>query len=966
MANLGKIFDSDVVKNIEQLTKELANSGVTQPVGTTAFTPQKLAVHAAVPNVPVFDATANFDATAQASVSIGASGDTVPAFDPDAGATAPNGSSYAQLVVTGNVSGGINAAVTNLPLAVSANAAAMFRYEHFVPAAATETRLDALARVLTTAQLPQFELLTQFVPGEISRFHGTFSVDLGAKAKYGTSFDVAQAVSLFNGLSAQLKAHVQYSIEASIGFSVFDDMFLAVGAAQTTKPGWVRVRIDRADRKAFTAGATFALQVNYDASSIGTALEKAFDMTPLPRVIDILTTAATTDIATLQHKVMERASDEVLEIIAGTGWKQKLASDAGVVNALNDIKKVVGLYNSVDTKVKQLWAGLLARTGLTPAALADVQATLTKIAALNPQNPNLTQFLSPAAAKELDLLESLSGKNIEQLLVSSNAAVEMAIATAVKLAQDVLRVINGTPQKVLDAIHHFEDQFGIKKAIDFLANNATSIEQLEAFGDSIIRKLVERAVGVAFNAIPAAAFTKVQTWAKALLAKWDALSNSLKNAAQKLKGQVGFSLALEFSRVSESSAMLDFEFDPANHDVTSAVEGLLPRGNVSRMLSVLNDLRKDNAGAFLIRDALIVSRHLRTGTTSLLLSFVGLSKVTATTFSESVVRVSNSGRQATFSGGFTQAVDIGPSGECSTWIATDASDGQLSLDPPYQNLSRSLHLTFAHHSKSSDEDQRKALQKLVSQLGFIPSTGAPGVSAANGTETLFAMNVVLGGAAVDAFVSDLDEKDWNRDYLNAARRFLDDSLFQENRFLASIGISASEAEAAVVSTPLWSATWLDTSTQKFVSDPDTKMLPILGKPANILTANNNFQPAFSELGQLIIRRRDGLEVLDDLKAAAAASSSGKPADLRALATKASRFFASTGLDLSQKPLFNFWFVIARLFRLAPAALQGANGIATFRVRPSASADLLPPTQWTLTPAQGVNPTTIAAQHLFPF
>ncbi|HEY4642371.1 MAG TPA: hypothetical protein VII75_13580 [Thermoanaerobaculia bacterium] len=962
MADLGKLFSSDVVKNIQQLQQDIQATGLTDTVGTGAFTPkQMLKVHAGSPQIDVHGAKANFDAQASAQVSIEAQGATIAPFDSSAALEPPANSSWALLEVKGTINGGIDAEEKRIPLSISAKAAASFTYDHYAPAADTDTRLAALAKLLTTANVPQLQPLSKLQPGEISSFQAALSIDLGLKAKYGSSFDIASTIGLFDGLSAQLKAHVQYSLEASLGWSVFDDMKFVVGRAQTTTPGWVRVRVERSDRKTFTAGAVFALQVDYDASSLADAVQKAFNMTPLRRVISVLQTAATVDFDTLKQTVSDRASEEVIGLIAGTNWKQKAASDPTIVAALADINKVVSAFNQVDTKVKQLWNGLLARLDLSPGT--PLRNAIEKIANLTPQS--LQQFLGGATGRELELLESLAGQNVEQLIIGSEAAIEGVIETASNLAKQLLRVINDTPASVMNAIQQFEQRFGLRSAIDFLAHNATSLDSIEAFGDSIIKEVISKAVGKAFDAIGTDEFAKVQAWAKKVIAQWDTLSAKLAAAAKFLKGQVGFNVSLEMSRVSEQSAVLDFEFDPADGTVTGAVQQQLS-ATVSKMLNALNDLRQDHSASLRIREALIISRHLRTGVASTFLSFVGLSKVTATQFDESIIRTDNTGREATFSGGFTQVGNFDATGECRTWIAAEASDGQisdtLSFAPPA--VSRSLNLTFAHHGVNSTAAQRSAIEKLLEQLGFMNAAGASAPNAATGTETIFAINISLGDDAVRTLVSNSDEDTWNRDYRNSAVRLLSDALF-DRRTLFNNGPRVADAEAGVIGTDLWTNTWTDTSQQKFVTNPLTAMLAINGKGLHVV-AGNTIIPPYLELKQLIIQRPNGLRKLPALKQAVENPAIGSIASLQTLASEASAFFAATSLDIAENPMFLIWFVVARLCRLGPGTLTSAKGAASFRVRPQPDAPFDDPQQWSLTQAVGIPITKFATDHVFPF
>src|SRR5205823_12979484 len=105
---------------------------------------------------------------------------------------APQGSSYAQLVIDGNLSGNVGGTIQPIPLTVSASAAPSCTYTHWITAAATEPRLAALTRLVATAQLPQFASLTTLLPGEATTFSATLQIDLGAQAKYGDSFDLAK------------------------------------------------------------------------------------------------------------------------------------------------------------------------------------------------------------------------------------------------------------------------------------------------------------------------------------------------------------------------------------------------------------------------------------------------------------------------------------------------------------------------------------------------------------------------------------------------------------------------------------------------------------------------------------------------------------------------------------------------------------------------------------------------------
>ncbi|HEX8252176.1 MAG TPA: hypothetical protein VF846_03425, partial [Thermoanaerobaculia bacterium] len=769
MKELGQILGT-----IKVAYDEVVNNPVLQPVGTTAYTLKNVSVDAQNTTLKVFDVPAKFEAGVTADVTILGAGATISPFDATSGATPPPNSSFAQIAVNGNLSAGASGNVA-VPLSFSAAAAAKVAYNHYVVAGKDEVRLAALTRLIASAQLPQLEPLATLGSGEASTFEATLSFDLGIKAKYGSSFDLAHTLSLFDGLSAQLTANVQYSIEASLGWSMFEEMNVAVGRVQQLDPNRVRVRIDRCRKNSFTLGATFALQIAYDASSIATVLEKAFDASPLPRALGVLKTVGSGNWTAIQASITDRAANELISLIAGTGWKQKAASSPEVKEALEAINKTVAIYNSIDDKVAQLWSELLLRVGVGPDT--DLRKTIDTIAALDPAKPNLQQFLSPEMQKDLQMLEALTGKSLEEMIVGSSATLQLAIKRAVKLAKQLQRVITETPTTVNNAIQKFAKDNGIQSAIQWIAANATSLDKIQQYGDAQITKIVTKAVGKAFSEISAQDLEKVQAWAQKLVDEWNDLSAKLTAAAKYLKGTLGFNVSLELSRVSEYSAVLDFEVDPANAAARNAVQQQLPSGSVRGMLAALAAIEADDHGnlPYTIREALVISRHLRTGVTTVLLSLLGwskLQKVTGTQFDESVLRTTTAGRIGSYSGGFTQTVAVdNATSECSVWIASEAND-DLDQDDQFDTVSRSFRLTFARRDASSSNSERAALQTLLSDLGFLVSTSASMSAIPAGAETVFALDIGLDESAIQTFLANDGQANWNIDYRNAAYRLL--------------------------------------------------------------------------------------------------------------------------------------------------------------------------------------------------
>lgn len=966
--SLGRIFTSNVANKIEVLFEEVQNSGVLDPVGTTAFDLKQVTLNAEKKDLKVFDLSADLGADSEAKLSILAAGTPIAPFDSSQSLTADSGKSFAQLHVDGKLSAGLSGNINSSPLELSASGAASFQYDHYIQVASTDTRVAALTRLITTAQLPQFEPLQSLAPGEVSKFQAALNLDLGLKGTFGKSFDVDQAIKLFEGLSAQFKASIRYSIQAALGWSLYDDMDLTVARAQTNNDGWLRIRIERSHKQSFTAGATFALQVDYDASSLADALEKAFEMTPLPRAIEILNTVSSMTWDQVKAAVTDKAATELIALLAGTGWKEKAADSPEVTEALAAINKTIGIYNSVDTKVQQLWSSLLLKVGVEPGS--DLRKSIDTIAALDPKSPNLQQFLSATAQKDLDLLESLTGKSIEQLLVGSNTGVEMAISRAVSLAKQLQRVITETPAKATAALQQFAENSGVKSVITWLAANATSLDAIQASGDAAIQKLVAKAVGKVLGSATPKDIQAVQDWAKKILAQWDALSAKLVAAAKFLKGSLGFNVSLEYSRVSEVSAVLDFEVDPDNAAAVKAVRTQLPSGSVQDMLAALENIRADANGTlpFTIRESILVSRHVRTGATSVLLSFFGLQdmqKVTGSRFEDSTIHVSDAGREATFSGGFVQAISTeAASSECGAWISIDATAKTLDLRDPYDEDTASLRLTFARKDNKADQEELGALQTLLIDLGFF-QTGTASLAAPDGAETSFTLDISLDDAAAKLFATNDGETNWNNDYRNAAYRLLRDDMITDR--LAAVNAPLGEVLGAVVKDARFGDVWTDSSLQKFVDEADTTGFSVNGKRLRILNDQNRVIPPYIPLQMMIVRRPRGLQELAQLGTALTAA--GKRAtDFQKVASRSAALFSDTSFPNWDNPMFNFWFVVARLVRLAKTTdvLKNATGLATFRFRTSSTAEFSAAAEWTLTKDIGVPVSVIEERQLFPF
>ena len=258
------------------------------------------------------------------------------------------------------------------------------------------------------------------------------------------------------------------------------------------------------------------------------------------------------------------------------------------------------------------------------------------------------------------------------------------------------------------------------------------------------------------------------------------------------------------------------------------------------------------------------------------------------------MRINNSGRTGTFSGGFVQAVTAGTRrASAGAWVVADAQDDRIDVNQPFATVARAMRLTFARRDTTSNAAEIGALQTLLGDLGFFATAGDM-LAAPDGAETTFAMDIVLDEKALAAFATDDGEENWNKDYRNAAYRLLRDDMITDT--LAAIGQPIGDVLATVVKSDLFAQTWTDTSGNEFTNRYATEKLQISGKTLQILDMNRRFIPPYIPIQMVIRRRSSGFGPLASLRNGLAASADRTSASLGKLSAGAAATFANTSLE----------------------------------------------------------------------
>lgn len=941
----------------------------------------------------VFDLPATFAADLTADLEIHGPDDEVALFEPDPELdklaaspkiTAAAGTSFADLCLRGSVEGGAGAKVPVKALTLSARAAAAktVRYRHLRPVAAEVRRFDAFRELLASSQLPQkvLDQTPDLVPQEAHVLEAWLRLDFGLAAAAGGEKLLSRMVELFDDTAAELKAHARFSFEASLGWSLYDAMQLAVGSFDVANPGWVRVRLQRRRRRELTLGAKLDLQVSYDlgTSALENLLERIFDLVPTPRLLDALRELdrlfTEGGAAAVKQRLSARAVAVVTDFIETEGWIDKLTADEDVRKLIDRSREIVQAYDELDAKVRDFWNTFLASARLGPGSQA--RRALQRVADLRGRSVEqvIDELVGGELNRALELIEAFGGEDLEGLVVGDPEAAQAALDQASRLAGQAVAFLDRVPDDFLARLRSFAARTGIAGTVAFLRRNLSSPDALrsalEQAVDQRVGGLVRRVTGKLLERIDDQDVARLAAWADKVLAafdRMDEIEGDIRNALARLKGEVGFSFGIEISRVSERSAVVDLEIDPSVKKLREALDEALGSGDAEALIQALPDMAvgedgEDAPPPFRLREAIFLSRRVRTGAFSSFISLFGettrrTSRIDAETVNLRQVDGGQLRRFGTYRGGLTRTLLAEGSKatangtDLGVWWRATASGPDGSPAARYTKVeSRSLRLGFCRRDHKTLPEERRAIDAMLADLGFLEEESDPKASSLPGAavNTQLSVDLRFDAAALDEVLRrEDDDEGWNRDFLNAARRTFADRLVTTEFQGARLGAVL----AALVEEPFFNDNWTDST--GFLSRGLNKpwKVEIDGRQVQdrwVLPAGGQTIIRLPALSEVIFNRRGAFQRLQ--KAAKSHHELGArplPEDLRT----AARLFANAMGKALQKqwdlPVSPLWLVLARLSRLAPQGLLTVRGIAVLRWKPTGAEDWNDPLVWRL-------------------
>ena len=842
-----------------------------------------------------------------------------------------------------------------------------FRYHHFLPVRKGAKRLEAFRDTIRGSRLqPTERMLRRIDRGEAHQYTAWLELDLKLGAVFGKQLSFDEVVELFDDLQAPVRAHVAASLKAGMGWSVYAESEITVAGLENH---WLRARMKRTRRRRFSIGATVDLRLDYDLAG------------PVEALLDyILELDATEDLFEGLQRIAdgqwerldERAVEAVMEWVDDSDWQAWPASSLERKGLVKLARKVVGSWEAFDAavqdRIRSLWAGVLDVTRLRQGGV--MREALERISEIDPANPDLDELFAPGADEVLELLETISGENLETLLVEKE--LDKKLATIRDAAAEILELADTLEQEALARFRKLKKKSRLEDVVDFLRRNASSPERLEnAIERAVrprIRRLVERLVGRVWAEIDPDDIARVQRFADKLrgfLDNREALEADLRARIARLRGTFGFSLSLELERISEKSALLDIEIDGRRDRVRDALLLGLRGGDLSAVLEELPDADADEGNAgdvdWRIREGLFTSRQVRSGTMALLTTLTGRQRNRSERVQETSIALGDGRREARYAAGYSRRLENDKlrSSEASVWWQASASGPGVQLGRKYTRVDHELRLRFARHDERTQPGEVSALDGLLNELGFAPGDASPvttavfkqmaaeseqqGEDLASGIplpelDSQFVLEASLPGDATERFLNfGSSHSAWEADYLDAAHRWYAERLIV-TRYQHAFPLG--DVLAAFIATDAFRRH--GNSQQGFLRKMrELQPIPVrLGpttvvrtRPVEGFAGQPQMTAPFHSLHSVIGKKRRAVfrrmsEAGKDTRAAV------KARDPRRLADAVgglSRGFKSTSASFWPNPAFLPWFVLSRVSH-EPELLEGVAGVATFRWR----------------------------------
>ncbi|NOZ94350.1 MAG: hypothetical protein GXP47_06380 [Acidobacteria bacterium] len=696
-------------------------------------------------------------------------------------------------------------------------------YKHVLPVSQDTTRKSALRSLIRTAALPEDIEPRKLKRGEGHRYQGAFSVDLGLNAALGWSTELDRVMRTFNSFPLEVSAHLNASLNASLGYSFYDHMTVAISRVAANR---VRLRMERSRKDALTLGARLALHVAYDFGerSLISILEHALDQDPaqeILRAMHAIHDLGQGDWSKVREELGDRAGEALERFIDSTTHWREWSSDSMEVQCLLELSnRIVKIFDGLDERIQSWWSDLLTWVELDDDGGRRLREVLTTISQLKSPLDVVNQFLPDEAAFALDLLEALSGLDIDELIIKDDPEVEEAIGLAAERASQALHVLNELPADFVKKFDRFKKRTGIEQAVAWLKSHMGDENQIRSEIDARIKALVEILLQKTWNTVNDKDIEDVSLWAeefdREVLQKIEQLDRKLRHVIQHLRGEAGCFLGLQWQRTTECHAVLDMDFDPSRKAVCSAVRTFLKEPSLKQLFQRLpepEDKENPDSGkdqepeTYRIREGAFSFHRVRSA--AFVSSLLGARRVR---YSDGFsVYVSQHGshfrRAGRYQAGFVRVMRTPP---CEAGIQLEVSAHGTDKDVrcAYDTLDGALRWTLVWQEEKISSSMMKALESFMEAFGFSVKPPLHELKMENHSVSMsMSVRVPLNGhlQTLLNIGSHWSRQEWNETIVRAARDWFSDGFVTTLLKTNQTGGKVLEGRvlAALVDTPTY-------------------------------------------------------------------------------------------------------------------------------------------------------------------
>ncbi|MDJ0838084.1 MAG: hypothetical protein QNK37_16330 [Acidobacteriota bacterium] len=690
---------------------------------------------------------------------------------------APDSQRIAYLTVDlGAEAGGdasVSQGIATLSGELDSNASASFaRYDLVSP---DDENLEVATDLIKDFEIPGTIDLKD-LKDEIIVYAYKMEMDLGLSLTLGYEKNFEEQIKFLEDLFEDagtsglepLTAEVKADLKAGLGFSLADNFQLTIGNVWD-KPGWVRFRVSRKNEKKMSFSAEFNLSVSYDlGSGLESILDNVLELDAVQKVRGYMTEVADKlkDIGDLTVDDLKTKLDDkiVTYIRDDLGLDSFIQNSADLAKVVKYADQVVQAYDGIDERLESLWNDLLLKADLGEDSKA--RRELTKITQLDTSSGDafFTQVLGSDYTDAVELLETLIGNSVEDLVTKAWEEVEPLVTKAKKYAQQAVDFLNNAPTDVAEKIYAYARKTGVAGVVDWLRENATSVDAVQNAADEAVAKTVSKLTGKLIDKINLDDVKKVQAWAVKIAAKIDDINDfdtKLREKLQKLNGDLGVNMTLEMARSTSREALLDIELETADNGIENAWKA--SQGvHLNALLANLPDPDDDddNELPYLIRECAFTTTRIRSSAWGLMLSgILNLEKETKSIrTSSATVQISQDGdtitRTGEFSGSLIRGIKVKDSYDWSGGLALVGSGkdtGETNPNEPFSNLSYLLRLTTERTDQNTTQAEIADIGRLLQKMGFLPDgTGIP-AGFTPGCISKLAVKIDAGGDMAQAF-----------------------------------------------------------------------------------------------------------------------------------------------------------------------------------------------------------------------